>query len=72
MQKIESRLLGTSDMGFEQHMGAHYRMIEFEQLVRYLLSRGLVLTVEQVSVEPLRMGNYKHVITLRPSRGSNT
>lgn len=72
MQEIEIDIAGMPDTGFEQHTSAHYRAFELVQIVRHLLHCGLVLTVEQVSVEPLRMGNYKHVITLRPSRGSNT
>lgn len=72
MQKIEGEIAGASGMSIAQHTAAQRVLVDVIQLQQHLLECGLVLTVEQVSVEPLRMGNYKHVITLRPSHRSNT
>jgi len=69
MQEIEIDIAGRSA---DQVLAVAHLAGGVREVVRQILDAGLVLTVEQVSVEPLRMGNYKHVITLRPSRGSNT
>lgn len=40
-------------------------------LVQLAEAAGLVLTVEQVSQQPPRMGNYKTVVSVRPARGKS-
>lgn len=39
-----------------------------EDLVALAQQAGLVLTVEQVSQQPLAMGNYTTVVSVRPAR----
>ena len=38
-----------------------------EQLVKLAEKDGYVLTVEQVSLQPPAMGNYKTVVSVRPA-----
>lgn len=42
-----------------------------EELVQLAQSAGLVLTVEQVNLQPPRIGNYKTVVSVRPARKNN-
>ena len=39
-----------------------------EELVQLAQTAGLVLTVEQVNLQPPRIGNYKTVVSVRPAR----
>mgnify|MGYP003563531280 FL=1 len=39
-----------------------------EELVQRAQTAGLVLTVEQVNLQPPRIGNYKTVVSVRPER----
>lgn len=41
-----------------------------EQLVAEAARQGIVLTVEQVPLQPLAMGNYETVVSVRPARGA--
>lgn len=43
---------------------------EAEALVAKAAKWGLVLTVEQVPLQPLAMGNYETVVSVRPARGA--
>lgn len=40
-------------------------------MVRLAAEAGVVLTIEQVSLQPPRMGNYKTVVSVRPARGKS-
>lgn len=42
-----------------------------EQLVKLAEKDGYVLTVEQVSQQPLAMGNYTTVVRVRPARAQS-
>ena len=37
-----------------------------EELVQLAQTAGLVLTVEQINLQPPRIGNYKTVVSVRP------
>jgi hypothetical protein len=41
--------------------------IEVERVVRLAASLGVVVTVEQKPLLPLKMGNYETVVTTRPA-----
>lgn len=36
-----------------------------ENVVNYLVGHGYVITVEQMPLAPLAMGNYEHVVSVR-------
>ena len=40
-------------------------------MVRLAAQAGVVLTIEQVSQQPPRMGHYKTVVRVRPARGQS-
>lgn len=42
-----------------------------ERLVELATDAGVVVTIEQISLKPLAMGNYKTVVSVRPARGES-
>ena len=42
----------------------------FEDLVKDAAEKGMVVTVEQVPLQPLAMGNYETRVTVRKARGA--
>lgn len=40
--------------------------LQADQLVRDAEAAGVVVTIRQQSLEPLRMGNYETVVSVRP------
>jgi hypothetical protein len=45
-----------------------YYSAQVERIVADMARQGLVLTVEQRPLQPLRMGHYETVVSVRPAR----
>ncbi len=62
----------TSDSGCQRHawrlLAPAYFRAEVERIVADMARDGLVLTVEQQPLQPLAMGNYRTVVSVRPAR----
>lgn len=64
-----TRESGCRGHAWRQLAPAHYRL-SLETLVRQAARDGLILTVEQRPLQPLAMGNYETVVSVRPARGA--
>jgi len=54
----------------ERHAEAYLRA-QTEELIAHAANWGFVLTIEQRPLQPLAMGHYESVVTVRRARGSS-
>lgn len=64
-----TRQSGCQGLAWKEVAPAHYRQ-RAEELIAEMASDGLVLTVEQQSLQPFAMGHYETVVSIRRARGA--